>query len=99
MFCEDIQGLHYADMLMDEALPGLERLSSRNLSVQFTSGTTSRPQGGCSGLMRMVCGQGKVSAIHMRLRRDDITLVYIAVVSYQCARLFHACYALVPVAR
>ena len=44
--CEDIQGLHYADMLMDEALPGLERLSSRNLSVQFTSGTTSRPQGG-----------------------------------------------------
>ncbi len=73
--CEAIQGLHYADVFTDDALPGLERLSSRNLSVQFTSGTTSRPKAvlwtHANGLWA-----GKVSAIHMRLRRDDITLVY-----------------------
>jgi len=76
--CEAIGGICYADLLTNsesEVLPVLARSSSRNLSVQFTSGTTSRPKAvlwtHANGLWA-----GKVSAIHMRLRRDDITLVY-----------------------
>lgn len=48
----------------------------RALSVQFTSGTTSRPKAvlwtHANGLWA-----GKISASHMRLRRDDVTLVFL----------------------
>ena len=59
----------------DGALPPLPRDPQRNLSVQFTSGTTSRPKAvlwsHANGLWA-----GKISAAHMRLRRDDVTLIY-----------------------
>jgi carnitine-CoA ligase len=58
------------------ALPALERDPQRNLSVQFTSGTTSRPKAvlwtHANGLWA-----GKTCAAHMRLRRDDITLAFL----------------------
>jgi crotonobetaine/carnitine-CoA ligase len=57
-------------------LPMLPRDPQRHLSIQFTSGTTSRPKAAlwthANGLWA-----GKISAIHMRLRRDDITLIYL----------------------
>ncbi len=55
--------------------PALPVDPQRNLSVQFTSGTTSRPKAvlwtHANGLWA-----GKISAVHMRLRRDDVTLIY-----------------------
>jgi carnitine-CoA ligase len=73
--CEDVQGIRYRDLFADGKLPSLPCESGRSLSVQFTSGTTSRPKAvlwtHANGLWA-----GKVSAIHMRLQRDDITLVY-----------------------
>jgi len=57
------------------ALPILDCDPKRNLSVQFTSGTTSRPKAvlwtHANGLWA-----GKISAQHMRLRHDDVTLIY-----------------------
>ena len=49
---------------------------SANLSVQFTSGTTSRPK---AVLWTHANGvwAGMVSAAHMRLRRDDVCLVFL----------------------
>ncbi|MEJ6516465.1 MAG: AMP-binding protein [Pseudomonadales bacterium] len=56
-------------------VPALKPDPMRNLSVQFTSGTTSRPKAvlwtHANGLWA-----GKISAVHMRLQRDDVTLVY-----------------------
>jgi len=72
---DDIGGVHYSMLYSDSELPILPREPQRNLSVQFTSGTTSRPKAvlwtHANGLWA-----GKVSAIHMRLRRDDVTLIY-----------------------
>lgn len=66
----------YADLLADSQPPALPVDPMRNLSVQFTSGTTSRPKAvlwtHANGLWA-----GKVSAIHMRLRTDDITLCFL----------------------
>lgn len=57
-------------------LPALPREPMRPLSVQFTSGTTSRPKAvlwtHANGLWA-----GKASASHMRLRHDDVTLVFL----------------------
>lgn len=59
----------------DAEPPALPVDPQRNLSVQFTSGTTSRPKAvlwtHANGLWA-----GKISAVHMRLRRDDVTLIY-----------------------
>ena len=59
----------------EHSLPVLSRDPQRNLSVQFTSGTTSRPK---AVLWTHANGvwAGKLSASHMRLRFDDVTLVY-----------------------
>ena len=72
---EDISGIPYSSLYSETDLPPLPRDPQRNLSVQFTSGTTSRPKAvlwtHANGLWA-----GKVSAIHMRLGRDDVTLIY-----------------------
>ncbi len=66
----------FADLLVDGEPPELPTDPMRNLSVQFTSGTTSRPKAvlwtHANGLWA-----GKVSAIHMRLRNDDTTLAFL----------------------
>lgn len=57
-------------------LPPLPSDPMRDLSVQFTSGTTSRPKAvlwtHANGLWA-----GKISATHMRLRRDDVGLAFL----------------------
>lgn len=67
----------FAELLAGPAEPpALVRDPMRPLSVQFTSGTTSRPKAvlwtHANGLWA-----GKISAAHMRLRRDDVTLVFL----------------------
>jgi crotonobetaine/carnitine-CoA ligase len=56
--------------------PPLEPDPMRSLSVQFTSGTTSRPKAvlwtHANGLWA-----GRISAAHMRLRADDVTLLFL----------------------
>jgi crotonobetaine/carnitine-CoA ligase len=70
---EAVRGADGAD---PTGLPPLERDPQRDLSVQFTSGTTSRPKAvlwtHANGLWA-----GKVCAAHMRLRREDITLAFL----------------------
>ncbi|MEZ5375864.1 MAG: AMP-binding protein [Acidimicrobiales bacterium] len=65
----------FADLLSNGQPPELPADPMRNLSVQFTSGTTSRPKAvlwtHANGLWA-----GKVSAIHMRLRNDDTTIAF-----------------------
>lgn len=48
----------------------------RNLGVQFTSGTTSRPKA-VLWTHANALWAGRVSAAHMRLRRDDVSLVFL----------------------
>jgi len=71
----EIDGIPFMELFVEATLAEVEIDSSDNLSVQFTSGTTSRPKAvlwtHANGLWA-----GKVSAIHMRLMRQDITLVY-----------------------
>jgi len=71
----DVGGVPFAELASDGAVPALPRDPQRSLSVQFTSGTTSRPKAvlwtHANGLWA-----GRISAVHMRLRRDDVTLVY-----------------------
>ena len=59
----------------ERTLPALSRNPQRNLSVQFTSGTTSRPK---AVLWTHANGvwAGKLSASHLGLRFDDVTLVF-----------------------
>ena len=69
------------DAIPFDELPGNKPIDlsrpdpARNLSVQFTSGTTSRPKAVLwthgNGIWA-----GKTSAQHYRLREDDITLIY-----------------------
>lgn len=65
----------------DAVLPTLPPDPARNFAVQFTSGTTSRPKPtvwtNANGLWA-----GKAMSMNMRLRREDVTLVYMP--------LFHA---------
>lgn len=72
---EAINGISFSSLPSSTPLPELIPDPLRNLSVQFTSGTTSRPKAvlwtHANGLWA-----GKISAQHMRLRRDDTTLVY-----------------------
>ncbi len=64
------------DELRGTDLPELAVDPMRNLSVQFTSGTTSRPKAvlwtHANGLWA-----GKISAAHMRLRNDDVTVAFL----------------------
>jgi crotonobetaine/carnitine-CoA ligase len=67
----------FAEVAGDPAqLPVLACDPMRKLSVQFTSGTTSRPKAvlwtHANGLWA-----GKISAAHMRLRRDDVGLAFL----------------------
>ncbi len=69
--------LSFSELQQDDTdLPPLPRDPMRPLSVQFTSGTTSRPKAvlwtHANGLWA-----GKICAAHMRLRRDDVTLVFL----------------------
>jgi len=72
---EATQSISFSVLSSTTPLPKLKTDSMRNLSVQFTSGTTSRPKAvlwtHANGLWA-----GKISAQHMRLRRDDTTLIY-----------------------
>ncbi|MGH1504095.1 MAG: AMP-binding protein [Acidimicrobiales bacterium] len=74
---DDLELVAFADLVGDpSALPELATDPMRNLSVQFTSGTTSRPKAvlwtHANGLWA-----GKISAAHMRLRADDVTLTFL----------------------
>lgn len=71
----ELGAVSFASLSVSNNLPVLKPEPMRNLSVQFTSGTTSRPKAvlwtHANGLWA-----GKISAVHMRLQRDDVTLVY-----------------------
>lgn len=56
--------------------PPLATDPMRKLSVQFTSGTTSRPKAVLWTHANAVWA-GRISAAHMRLRRDDVTLIFL----------------------
>ena len=72
-----VQARAFSELLDHEAtLPARAVAHEIPLSIQFTSGTTSRPKAvlwtHANGLWA-----GKISASHFRLRVDDITLVYL----------------------
>ncbi|MBV1878936.1 MAG: AMP-binding protein [Pseudomonadales bacterium] len=58
------------------ALPTRPTQPLDDLSVQFTSGTTSRPKAVLWTHANALWG-GKIGAAHMRLQADDITLVFL----------------------
>lgn len=68
--------LAFQELLADGEPPERPRDPMQPLGVQFTSGTTSRPKAvlwtHANGLWA-----GKISASHMRLRRDDVSLVFL----------------------
>ena len=70
-----ISGISLADLFADQPIEIRPPDSQANLSIQFTSGTTSRPKAVLwthgNGIWA-----GKTSAQHYRLRRDDVTNVY-----------------------
>jgi len=71
----ELDAASFASLFVSDNVPALKPDPMRDLSVQFTSGTTSRPKAvlwtHANGLWA-----GKISAVHMRLQRDDVTLVY-----------------------
>ena len=71
----ELSAISFTSLFDAENVPTLKPDPMRNLSVQFTSGTTSRPKAvlwtHANGLWA-----GKISAVHMRLQRADVTLVY-----------------------
>ncbi|MCW2308008.1 AMP-binding protein [Rhodobium gokarnense] len=71
----------FAEVFSDAPLPHLAPDPGRDFAVQFTSGTTSRPKPtvwtNANGLWA-----GKSMSMNMRLRREDVTLLYMP--------LFHA---------
>lgn len=76
--CDELgfDAVRFDELLADGTPPALPTDPMRNLSVQFTSGTTSRPKAvlwtHANGLWA-----GKASASHMRLRNDDVTLAFL----------------------
>ena len=70
-----------AAVFSDAEIPKLPVDCLRNFAVQFTSGTTSRPKPTVWSHANALWG-GRSMAMNLRLRRDDITLVYMP--------LFHA---------
>lgn len=71
----------FAAVFTDAPLPALPRDPDRNFAVQFTSGTTSRPKPTVWTNANALWG-GKSMSMNMRLRREDVTLIYMP--------LFHA---------
>lgn len=57
-------------------LPALDVDPMRDLGVQFTSGTTSRPKA-VLWTHANALWAGRISAAHMRLRRDDVCLTFL----------------------
>ncbi len=79
---EDIGALAFDAVLADaSSLPALPRDPQRNLAIQFTSGTTSRPKATLWTHANGLWG-GRSMAMNLRLRSDDVTLIYMP--------LFHA---------
>lgn len=70
-----------AEIFSDGPLPDLDPVHTRNFAVQFTSGTTSRPKPTVWTNANALWG-GKTMAMTLRLRREDVTLLYLP--------LFHA---------
>ncbi|QYK01664.1 AMP-binding protein [Shewanella psychrotolerans] len=71
----------FEQIFSHEALPPLAHDPDRNFAIQFTSGTTSKPKPTLWTHANALWG-GKAMAMNLRLRREDITLVYMP--------LFHA---------
>ena len=72
---ENVGGVAFDEVFGDAPIQRSTPDPERNLSVQFTSGTTSRPKAVLwthgNGIWA-----GKTSAQHYRLRKDDVTVVY-----------------------
>ncbi|USG61950.1 AMP-binding protein [Sneathiella marina] len=74
---EDIPHLAFSDLLKaDNEIPTRAVDPHADLSVQFTSGTTSRPKAVLWSHANAIWG-AQMSAAHMRLRDDDITQVFL----------------------
>ncbi len=73
---KSIDGIAFDEVYADEPidLPSAEPL--RNLSVQFTSGTTSRPKA-VLWTHANALYTGRATAQRMRLFEDDVTLIYL----------------------
>ena len=71
----------FSSFCSDSPLPELPRDPGRDFAVQFTSGTTSRPKPTVWTHANALWG-GKSMAMNIRLRREDVTLIYMP--------LFHA---------
>jgi crotonobetaine/carnitine-CoA ligase len=78
---ETLGGEPFATVFSDPPLPGLPADHRRSFAIQFTSGTTSRPKPTVWTNANALWG-GKSMSMNLRLRRDDVTLVYMP--------LFHA---------
>lgn len=70
-----------AAVFSDDAILPLPADPARNFAIQFTSGTTSKPKPTLWTNANALWG-GKTMAMNMRLRCDDVTLIYMP--------LFHA---------
>ncbi|MFU8816846.1 MAG: AMP-binding protein [Pseudomonadales bacterium] len=74
---DGVRARPYAELFEPAAAPPpLSRDPMRPLSIQFTSGTTSRPKA-VLWTHANALWAGKVSAAHMRLRREDVTLAFL----------------------
>jgi crotonobetaine/carnitine-CoA ligase len=71
----EVDGIPFEALYSSTALDRLTVDPQRNLSVQFTSGTTSRPKAVLWSHANALWA-GKISAQHMRLQQSDITLIY-----------------------
>lgn len=71
----------FASAFADGPLPALSPDPARDFAVQFTSGTTSRPKPTLWTNANALWA-GKSMSMHLRLRREDVTLIYMP--------LFHA---------
>ncbi|MEX1312244.1 MAG: AMP-binding protein [Candidatus Sulfomarinibacteraceae bacterium] len=71
----------FASIFADEPVEVPARDPERDFAVQFTSGTTSRPKPTLWTNANALWA-GKTMAMNLRLRRDDVTLIYMP--------LFHA---------
>lgn len=78
---ESIGAEPFAAVFASESLPDLPRDPDRDFAIQFTSGTTSRPKP-TVWTNANARWAGKSMSMNMRLRREDVTLVYMP--------LFHA---------
>lgn len=76
-----VSGVPFSEVAADEPLPARPAQPERNFAIQFTSGTTSRPKPTVWTHANGLWG-GKSMAMNLRLRREDITLVFMP--------LFHA---------